>query len=136
MQATKIKRTPVNPWPWSTHVGYNQAEIVEHSQRQLMCAGQTSVDENGQPLHGTDMRQQMIQALKNLEAVLAGAEMNLSHVVHLRVYSTDVDATLQHFDVLGSRFGAFEVMPPMSLLGVTRLAMPELAFEIEATAAD
>jgi enamine deaminase RidA (YjgF/YER057c/UK114 family) len=37
---------------------------------------------------------------------------------------------------MGMRFGPHQVAPPMTLLGVTRLAMPDLMFEIEATAAD
>lgn len=37
--------------------------------------------------------------------------------------------------VMGMRFGPHQVAPPMTLLGVTRLAMPGLMFEIEATGA-
>jgi len=36
-----VKRTPVNPWSWSLNFGYNQAEVVEGANRQLICAGQT-----------------------------------------------------------------------------------------------
>ena len=50
------------------------------------------------------------------------------------VYATDVDAALQNFDLMGQRFGAHRTAPPMTLLGVTRLALPGLLFEIEATA--
>lgn len=38
--------------------------------------------------------------------------------------------------MLGERLGAFEVMPPATVLGVSRLAFPELLVELEATAAD
>ncbi|MDC0948236.1 RidA family protein, partial [Gammaproteobacteria bacterium] len=40
------------------------------------------------------------------------------------------------FDLLGARFGAVSNSPPMTLVGVSRLALPPLLFEIEATAAD
>jgi len=43
---------------------------------------------------------------------------------------------MQHFDLLGARFGPVKAAPPMTLLGVTQLAIPGLLFEIEATAAD
>jgi enamine deaminase RidA (YjgF/YER057c/UK114 family) len=33
----------------------------------LYCAGQTSVDEHGQPLHESEMQAQAMQALDNLE---------------------------------------------------------------------
>lgn len=131
-----MKRTPVNPWPWSLQFGYNQAEIVEGTSRQVFCAGQTSVDANGAPQHVNDMRNQIKLALDNLEAVLNGADMGLANITRLNVYTTDVDEAMKHFDVLGTRFGPLNAAPPMTLLGVTRLAVPGLMFEIEATAAD
>lgn len=38
-------------------------------------------------------------------------------------------------DLMGMRFGPHPVAPPMTVLGVTRLAIPGLLFEVEATAA-
>ncbi|MEJ6508251.1 MAG: RidA family protein [Octadecabacter sp.] len=130
-----MKRTAVNPWNWSLNLGYNQAEIIDGATRQLIVAGQTAVDENGAPQHIGDMRGQIGLALDNLEAVLAGADMDLSNIIKLGVYATDVDEALKNFDLMGMRFGPFQVSPPMTLLGVTRLAILGLLFEIEATAA-
>jgi enamine deaminase RidA (YjgF/YER057c/UK114 family) len=130
-----MKRTAVNPWNWSLNVGYNQAGIIDGATRKLIVAGQTAVDENGAPQHIGDMRGQIGLALDNLEAVLAGADMDLSNIIKLGVYATDVDEALKNFDLMGMRFGPFQVSPPMTLLGVTRLAILGLLFEIEATAA-
>ncbi|WP_349305035.1 RidA family protein [Marivita sp. GX14005] len=130
-----MQRTAVNPWDWSLKLGYNQAEIIEGTSRQLICAGQTAVDAEGNPQHAGDMRAQISLALDNLEAVLAKADMSLSNVIRLVVYATDVDEALKNFDLLGMRFGPIQCAPPMTLLGVTRLAIPGLLFEIEATAA-
>ncbi|MFN3313108.1 MAG: RidA family protein [Hyphomonas sp.] len=130
-----MQRTAANPWDWSVKLGYNQGEIIEGISRQLICAGQTAVDEAGSPRHPGDMRAQMSLALDNLEAVLAAAGMGLSNVIRLGIYATDVDAALKNFDLLGRRFGPVGCAPPMTLLGVTRLAIPGLLFEIEATAA-
>ncbi len=131
-----MKKTAVNPWPWSLKLGYNQGEIISDARRQLVCAGQTAVDAEGNPQHPGDMRQQIALALDNLEAVLSKAEMSLANVTGLRIYATDVDEALKNFDLLGARFGAAQAAPPMTLLGVSRLALPPLLFEIEATAAD
>ncbi len=131
-----MKRTPVNPWQWSLNVGYNQAEIIEGASRQLVISGQTAVDGEGNPQHPSDMRQQMTLALSNLEAVLGEAGMGLQNVTRFGIYSTDVDQTMQHFDVVGAKLGAARATPPMTLLGVTQLAIPGLMFEIEATACD
>ncbi|WP_299705429.1 RidA family protein [uncultured Tateyamaria sp.] len=129
-----MQRTAVNPWNWSLNLGYNQAEIIEGASRQLICAGQTAVDGNGAPQHPGDMRAQIALALDNLEAVLEGAGMSLANVTRLGVYATDVDEALKNFDLMGMRFGPIQCAPPMTLLGVTRLALPGLMFEIEATA--
>ena len=134
--STSITRTPVDPWPWSLALGYHQTEIIEGVSRQVTCAGQTSVDGEGSPMHIDDMRSQISLALDNLETVLSGAGMTLADVTRLGVYATDVDEAMKHFDVLGSRFGPTGAAPPMTLLGVSRLAVPGLMFEIEASAAD
>ncbi len=131
-----MKRTAINPWSWSLNVGYNQAEIIEGTQRQLVCAGQTAVDGEGNPQHFNDMRSQIALALDNLEAVLRSADMGLANITRLGIYATDVDEAMKHFDLLGMRFGPLNLAPPMTLLGVTRLAIPGLLFEIEASASD
>jgi enamine deaminase RidA (YjgF/YER057c/UK114 family) len=130
-----MQRTPVNPWPWSLALGYNQAELLSGATRHLVCAGQTAVDAGGRPQHPGDMRAQMALALDNLEQVLAGAGMGLGDVTRLTICTTDPDACLAAFDIPGARFGAVGARPPMTLLGVTRLALAPLMVEIEATAA-
>ncbi len=130
-----MNRTAINPWSWSLPLGYNQAEVIDTPKRQLICAGQTSVDANGAPQHAGDMRAQIELSLKNLEAILQQADMGFADVIRLTIYCTDVDAAMPNFDLLGMSFGAAGVAPPMSLVGVSRLALPELMFEIEATAA-
>lgn len=130
-----MQRTAVNPWPWSLPLGYNQAEVIEGTTRQMIVAGQTAVDAEGAPQHAGDMRAQIALALDNLKTVLDGAGMGYSDVIRLTIYATDVDDALKNFDLLGQAFGSAGVAPPMSLIGVTRLALPPLMFEIEATAA-
>lgn len=131
-----MNRTPVNPWPWSLPLGYNQAELLTGVTRQVICAGQTAVDATGAPQHPGEMRAQLDLALDNLEAVLTAAGMSLAQIIRLNVYATDVDAAMRNFDLLGQRFGPLGIAPPMTLLGVTRLALPPLMVELEATAAD
>ncbi|WP_372424251.1 RidA family protein [Salinarimonas chemoclinalis] len=129
-----MNRTPVNPWPWSLPLGYNQGEILAGATRTLVCAGQTAVDAGGEPQHPGNMRGQITLSLDNLEEILRAAGMSLSNVVRLVVYATDVDEAIANLDLLGGRFGPAGVAPPMTLIGVTRLARPSLLFEIEATA--
>ena len=130
-----MKRTAVNPWPWSLRFGFNQAELVEEPRKVLFCSGQTAIDGEGKARHAGDLAAQANLALDNLDAVLKDAGMSLSNVVRLTVYTTDVDATLQNYGLLTKRFEAANVKPAQTLVGVTRLAFPELMIEIEATAA-
>ena len=129
-----LARTVVNPWSWSVPMGFNQGEIVTGYTRTLFCAGQASVDAEGALVHSGDMAAQVAQAVDNLEAVLGEGGMSLANVVRFTIFTTDVDLLLQHYGVLGSRTRALGVAPPSTLVGVTRLAYPELMVEIEATA--
>ena len=129
-----MERTAVNPWQWSMNFGFNQGELIEGASRTLFCSGQTSVDADSAPQHPGDMAAQLSLALDNLEAVLRDAGMGLGNLVRLNFYTTDVDAYLASSAVLGQRLGAAGVMPTGTLLGVARLAFPELMVEIEGTA--
>ena len=131
-----MQRTAVNPWSWSVRFGFDQAELVEGHQRVLVCSGQTAVDPDGNPQHPGDMAAQLRLALDNLEVVLEGAGMALANVVRLNVYTTDVDTLLQHFAMLTDRFGGADGRFASTLLGVARLAVPQLLVELEATAMD
>ncbi len=131
-----MQRTPVNPWPWSLALGYNQAELISGTARHLSIAGQTAVDVTGAPQHPGDMRAQLALALDNLEAILTTAGMTFTNLTRLTIHATDVDAALRHFDLLGQRLGSSGAAPPMTLLGTTRLALPGLMVELQADAAD
>src|SRR5687767_12940503 len=129
-----MNRTAVNPWQWSVQMGFNQGEVVEGASKVLFCSGQTSVDGDGTPQHAGDMSAQIALALDNLEAVLGEAGMGLENVVRLNIYTTDVDAFFAEYGAVAGRVAAAGVAPPGTLLGVTRLAFPELLVELEATA--
>ena len=77
----------------------------------------------------------LVNSLDNLEIVLGQAGYNLADVVRLNYYTTDVDGFLAEFDMAKSRLAEAGCRPSSTLLGVTRLAYPELLVEIEATAA-
>jgi enamine deaminase RidA (YjgF/YER057c/UK114 family) len=130
-----MQRRAVNPWRWSLPYAFNQGELVEGHSRVLYCAGQAAMDKEGKPQHAGDMRRQIALALDNLEAVLREAEMTLANVVRLIVYTTDVRAMIEDYDVLSTRLDAVGVKPAQTLLGVANLAFPEMLVELEATAA-
>ena len=129
-----MERRLVNPWTWQDQFGFAQAQEISGARRMLVCAGQAAVDSEGQPAHAGDMRAQVALALDNLETVLRQAGLSLGDVVRLNYYTTDVDAFFGAFEVVATRLSAAGCQPASTLLGVARLAFPELLVEIEATA--
>jgi enamine deaminase RidA (YjgF/YER057c/UK114 family) len=129
-----MERRIVNPWTWQDQFAFVQANEVAGAERMLLLAGQASVDDEGRPLHPGDMRAQLAQAFDNIETVLEHAGYALSDVVRLGYYTTDVDAFVAAHDYVNERLTRGGCRIAGTLLGVTRLAFPELLVEIEATA--
>ena len=129
-----MERKIINPWTWQDRLGFVQANAINDCQRVLLCAGQTSMDAEGNPVHAEDMRAQITLVLDNLETVLGQSGLNLSNVMRLNYYTTDVDRFFEEYDALTKRLEAAACRPASTLLGVQRLAFPELLIEIEATA--
>ena len=129
-----MERRTINPWNWQDRVGYVQANEISEYGRILLCAGQTATDSEGSPMHVEDMRAQISLALDNVETVLEHAGLDLSNVMRLNLYSTDVDRFIEESGVLWRRLAEANCKPAATLLGVVRLALPEYLVEIEATA--
>jgi len=130
-----MERRVINPWKWQDQFGFVQANEVRGMQRMLLCAGQVAVDADGHPVHPGDMRAQVNQALDNLETVLHEAGFTLADVVRLNVYTTEIDRLFESYDALAGRLANAGSRTAITLLGVARLAFPELLVELEATAA-
>ena len=129
-----MQRTPINPHVWTTALGFDQAQLIEGHQRQLICSGQDAVDADGKPQHPGDMAAQLELALDNLEAIVAAADMTLANIVRLNIYTTDVDELInQHFPRITDRFGHSRYAT--SVLGVAHLPAQFLVM-LEATAVD
>lgn len=129
-----MERKMINPWTWQDQFGFSQAMEISGGQRVLYCAGQLSTDENGAPVHAGDMAAQIGQAFDNLEVVLQKAGFSLAEVVRLNYYTTDVDLMIENWGVLVGRLAQVGCQPSSTLLGVARLAFPDMLIEIEATA--
>jgi enamine deaminase RidA (YjgF/YER057c/UK114 family) len=129
------ERRIVNPWGWQDAYGFVQANEVSDGQRVLYCAGQVSVDAEGNPLHPGDMGAQIAQSLDNLETVLDNAGFEMSDVVRLNFYTTDVDSTLEAWSSqIKDRLERSGCRQASTLLGVAGLYHPDILIEIEATA--
>jgi enamine deaminase RidA (YjgF/YER057c/UK114 family) len=127
-----MERKAINPSSWSIDLGFDQGELIEGHQRQLVCSGQDAVDADGTPQHPGDMAAQLELALDNLEAVLAGADMTFANIVRLNFYTTDVDELLNNYiPTVTDRFGNSRYAT--TVLGVAQLPGQFLVM-VEATA--
>jgi enamine deaminase RidA (YjgF/YER057c/UK114 family) len=131
-----VDQRKVNPWTWQDQFGFSHAVVVSGAERVLYCAGQVSTAAHGNTVAG-DMGAQAAKALDNLETVLGEAGLSLANVVRLNYYVTDMDRFFEEAaQVVGERLGRAGVQPSSTLLGVTRLAFPDLLIELEATAVE
>lgn len=129
-----MARQEVNPWEWSKAFGFSQAIKVTGVTELLVCSGQTAMGPDGSLPTSADMGQQVRTALENVVTVLGAGGMTPADIVRSKIYTTDVDACISVLgvtvqEVLGS------ILPASTLVGVTRLAFPELLVEIEVLAA-
>ena len=134
METTRDEAGVIDPWMWQSQYAFVHGRRVPGAHSVLHCAGQTSVDEHGRPIHEGDMAAQLTQAFNNLETVLNAAGFDLSNVVRLNYYTTDVDGLFACYEIVTSRLATGGANPCSTLLGVTWLTFPELLVELEATA--
>ena len=129
-----MERTAVNPTEWSVRFGFNQGELVANPEKILFVSGQVSVDDRGAPVHDGDVAAQAGQAMDNLAATLEAAGMTLSNVVKLTIFTTEIDALMADMSPIGDRLKSAGILGAQTMIGVSRLALPQLQIEIEATA--
>ncbi|NTF09825.1 RidA family protein [Agrobacterium rubi] len=124
----------INPWNWQEGLGFAHATEVSGMSRVLTLSGQCATGPDGAPQHLGDMKGQLKLVLENLGKVLADAGMTYANVAGIRVYTTDIDATLANWGEVVGPFNALGHKPASTLVQVSRLFTPDLLVEIEATA--
>jgi enamine deaminase RidA (YjgF/YER057c/UK114 family) len=142
--AENIKRADQN-WPTVEH----QAEPVivgppcrdrppsvvisyKDGGRSLLVGGQVAVNKDGNIVGKGDMRAQIEQVGKNIEACLEAARAKASDIVATRAFVSDADAFNRNADMLARYLGP---LPSASSVNQVSLAAgPEFLVEIEAVA--
>lgn len=130
-----MKKDHLNPTWMFNHPQFTSIISVENPQKFHFFAGRCPADENYQAVAPGDMLGQFRYTMDALTRQLAEVGADWSHVVHRRIYTTDVDACLavQNDEQIMAHFN-LEEMPGSTLIGVTRLSNPEFLVEIEIVA--
>lgn len=110
---------------------YSHGVEIKSPQRLLFISGQVGVKRDGSVAEG--IAEQTRVAIENLDAVLAGAQMNVSDIVKSTIYLTD-ESLFEGFAAAGAPLLS-SPPPATTLVYVKALASPALLVEIEAVAA-
>ena len=99
----------------------------------VFIAGMTSRSEkDATPVHPGDMRAQLRQVCENIGRALRSVGGDFSDVVKTTTFITDIE---EYHRVSDERLKYFKKdLPTSALIGVVRLAHPDLMIEIEAMA--
>ena len=100
--------------------------------RRLLVGGQAAIDNNGNIVGKNDMRAQIEQVGKNIDACLKAAGANPSDVILTRAYVSDADAFTRNADVLGRYLGLQSLANAVNQVPLA--AGPDFLVEIEAVA--
>lgn len=119
----------INPEGMTQPTAYSH--LVKYD-KMLFIAGQVAMDGDGNVIGEGDMAAQLRQVFENLKSVLASEAADFSNIVKINIFTTDIDALRQSFDIRGEYFG--EHSPASTLVQIDRLARPVFLVEIEAIA--
>jgi 2-iminobutanoate/2-iminopropanoate deaminase len=111
---------------------YNHCVRVTNATTTLYLAGQLARDENGKTVGVGDIRAQTEQVIKNMQTILRAEGAELSNLVKLLVFVTD----MRNFDAISEvrkRYFTSD-LPTSTIVEVNHLSQPDLLIEIEGVA--
>lgn len=110
---------------------YSHGIEVPAGSRLVFCSGQLGIAQDASV--PADCAGQARLCFDNIKAILAEAEMDLSHVIKLNAFVTGREHLRPYMDVRNTLF--VEPYPASTLMIVSGFARPEFVVEIEAIAA-
>jgi len=111
---------------------YNHCVRVTNATTTLYLAGQLARDEHGKTVGVGDIRVQTEQVIKNMQTILRAEGAELSNLVKLLVFVTD----MRNFDAISEvrkRYFTGD-LPTSTIVEVNHLSQPDLLIEIEGVA--
>jgi enamine deaminase RidA (YjgF/YER057c/UK114 family) len=125
----------INPPELGRPSGFSYAYDAR-GERSVYFAGHTALDPQGKIVGPGDILRQFEQALSNLRATAAAAGLEMTGLIKLTLYVTDVEAYKARAAEIGAVYRRYfgRHYPAMTLVGVSRLWEPEAMIEIEAVA--
>ena len=126
------QRRRLHPEAWEAAKKMSFAQGVEVGDT-VYVSGQVAFDDDGRIVgEADDMKTQARQTFKNVETVLAEAEMSLDNVVSVTCYITDVSKYADYSTVRTELFTGN--LPASATVVVADLVLPGLLVEVGAVA--
>ena len=124
----------LNPETIAKPFGYTHVVEATTPGRIVYISGQLGLD-RGRKIVGTpgDFEAQCVQTFENMKAALEAVGLGLQHIVKLNNYLIDMDH-LPIFRTVRDRFINTAAPPASTLVAISRLAIKEALFEMEAVA--
>ena len=122
----------VNPASvWSPFGAFSMA-VIQGEGQVVHLKGQVSLDSNGQVVAPDEMRGQVRKVLENIRDLLASMGGQMSDVVSLVHYATDIEKFMETGDIRGEFFRA--PYPVTTTVQIQKLYRSDLVIEITAIA--
>jgi 2-iminobutanoate/2-iminopropanoate deaminase len=120
-----------NPATVAAPTGYSHGVELPANARMLYVAGQVGTALDGSVAR--DIKGQAEQAWRNIQSVLAAADMGLADIVKINHYLTRKEDIAAYREVRGRVLG--ELRPASTLLVISALAREDFLVEVEVVAA-
>lgn len=111
---------------------YSHAVLLNTPKKLLLVSGQIGVDPEGVTAPTFDA--QVRQAMDNVEAILAAADLSLEHILRVVYYVTRAEDLPELTRIRQERWHQKLNAPAVTTLVINALAAPDLQVEIEVTA--
>lgn len=124
----------INPDTMVKPRGYSHALAVSGPRKTIYVGGQNAVDANGDIVGADSLQVQTVQALSNIEKVLAAASATLNDVVKFNIHILQGQDAREGFSAFQQKWGENPHFPAITVLFVAGFANPNWLIEIDAVA--
>jgi enamine deaminase RidA (YjgF/YER057c/UK114 family) len=123
----------INPKNMAPPRGYSQAVSVTGNHKTIYIGGQNSINEKGELVGKSNLKEQTEQALSNIEKILESSGAKLESVVKFGIFLVQEQNPQAGFQAFQQKWKSNN-MPAITVVFVAGLGNPEWLVEIEAIA--
>jgi enamine deaminase RidA (YjgF/YER057c/UK114 family) len=124
----------INPDVLSKNPAFTNVIVVTGNVKTVYIGGQNAVDASGAIVGEGDIKRQVEQVLKNLQAALKAGGAELEHVIKWNIYIVQGQSLQSGFEAFQRIWGRRPDPPAITVMFVAGLANPDFLVEMDAIA--